>query len=148
MLNIPYRWIRIVLKTEQFPLLISFKTAFLISLFLCFNSFLHAQSRASFFGYVSDQFGNLPGATISIEGTNITTTTDVNGYYSMDVEEGEYVVNASFVMYTTSSKSITLKVGDEVETNFILETGFSIDQPVSLGSRDKPQSLLQTTGSR
>lgn len=104
-----------------------------------------AQSRATLSGYVSDNFGKLPGATVNIEGTNLSTTSDVNGFYSIDLEEGSYVVQASFVMYKLLSKSVTLKVGDEIQLNFELETGFSIDQPIALGSRDKPRSLLQTT---
>lgn len=104
-----------------------------------------AQSRATVSGYVSDQFGKLPGATVAIEGSGLVTTSDVNGFYSFELEEGEYVVSASFVMYKLLSKAVSVKVGDQVELNFLLETGFSIDQPISLGSRDKPRSLLQTT---
>ncbi|MBL4708039.1 MAG: TonB-dependent receptor [Flavobacteriales bacterium] len=104
-----------------------------------------AQSRATVSGRVLDQFGNLPGASVSIEGTNLMTTSDVNGLYSFELEEGEYVISASFVMYKLMSKSLVVKVGDDVELDFLLETGFSIDQPISLGSRDKPRSLLQTT---
>ncbi len=114
-----------------------------LQLLLAFS--INGQQRAHFFGHISDQFGILPGASISIEGTNMITTSDVNGFYSFDVEEGDYVVSASFVMYTPLSKSITLNVGDTIQLDFKLETGFSIDQPISLGSRDKPQSLLQTT---
>lgn len=48
-------------------------------------------------------------------------------------------------MYTPVSKTIIVKVGDTAKVDFILETGFSIDQPVSLGSRAKPKSLLKNT---
>lgn len=121
-----------------------FKWYFSIVFLLC-TQMLSAQSRATISGYVSDNFGMLPGANVGIEGTNISTTTDVNGFYSFDLEEGEYVIGASFVMYKLMSKSVTLKVGDEIKLDFLLEPGFSIDQPIALGSRDKPRSLLQTT---
>ncbi len=48
-------------------------------------------------------------------------------------------------MYTSISKTVTIKVGDTLKVDFLLETGFSMDQPVSLGSRAKPKSLLKNT---
>ncbi|WP_405207372.1 TonB-dependent receptor [Aquimarina sp. LLG6339-5] len=104
-----------------------------------------SQSRAIISGNVSDQFGSLPGARVSIEGTSQNTTTDVNGNYTFDVEEGEYILTAGFVMYNSVSKSTTVKVGETAQLDFVLETGFSIDQPISVGSRAKPRSLLKTT---
>ena len=112
---------------------------------LCFYLNTFAQDRATITGLVSDQFGTLPGAKISIEGTNLNTSTDVNGIYTINLEEGDYVVTANFVMYNSVSKSITVKVGETATLDFILETGFSIDQPVSLGSRAQPKSSLRTT---
>lgn len=106
---------------------------------------IYAQSRAVISGKVTDQFGNLPGARISIEGSDRNTTTDVNGNYIFNVEEGEYVLTSEFVMYTPVSKAVNLKVGDTVQVDFMLQTGFSMDQPISLGSRAKPKSLLKNT---
>ncbi|MEB3345774.1 TonB-dependent receptor [Aquimarina gracilis] len=111
----------------------------------CFGFNTFSQSRATISGNVSDQFGNLPGARISIEGTDLSATTDVNGNYSFDVDEGEYVLQAAFIMYTPVSKTAIVKVGDTIQLDFVLETGFSMDQPVSLGSRAKPTSLLKNT---
>lgn len=117
----------------------------LVVCFLFLSNASFAQSRATILGTVSDQFGNLPGARVSIEGTTQTTTTDVNGSYSFLVEEGTYVLTTQFVMYNTLSKSITVNVDEEGVLNFKLETGFSIDQPVSLGSRATPKSSLKTS---
>lgn len=114
-------------------------------LFLCFISGAFSQSRAVISGNVSDQFGNLPGARLVIEGTDKNTTTDVNGNYNFDVDEGEYIVTSEFLMYTSVSKTVLVKVGDTAKVDFVLETGFSIDQPVSLGSRAKPKSILKNT---
>ena len=114
-------------------------------LFFCVVFGVFSQSRAVITGNVSDQFGNLPGAKVFIEGTDKNTTTNINGNYSFDVDEGEYIITSGFVMYTSVSKSITVKVGDTVKVDFTLETGFSIDQPISLGSRAKPKSLLKNT---
>ena len=114
-------------------------------LFFCFSQIVSSQSRATISGNVSDQFGSLPGARVSIEGTNQDTTTDVNGNYTFNVDEGEYVITAGFVMYKSVSKTTLVKVGETAQLDFVLETGFSIDQPISLGSRAKPRSLLKTT---
>lgn len=114
-------------------------------MFFCIVFGVFSQSRAVITGNVSDQFGNLPGAKVFIEGTDKNTTTDIIGNYSFNVDEGEYVITSEFVMYTAASKSITAKVGDTIKVDFVLETGFSIDQPISLGSRAKPKSLLKNT---
>ncbi len=119
----------------------------LICLFICFfvNTTIYAQNRASVKGNISDTFGVLPGALVSVEGYETQTTTNINGDFKLDLEEGDYVITASFIMYNSKSKAISLKVGDEVRVDFHLETGFSADEPVSLGTRSKPQSALETT---
>ncbi len=121
------------------------RTYLTVLLSICFISIGFSQSRAVISGNVSDQFGNLPGARVFIEGTDQSITTDVNGNYTFGVEEGEYVITSGFVMYTSVSKTVVVKVGETVQVDFILETGFSMDQPVSLGSRAKPKSLLKNT---
>ncbi|GAA3512323.1 TonB-dependent receptor [Aquimarina addita] len=122
------------------------KTYIIAILVCCFISHKAiSQSRAILTGNVSDQFGNLPGAKVSIEGMDLQTTTDINGNYLLEVEEGEYVVTAGFVMYNSLSKSVTIKVGETINNDFVLRTGFSMDQPISIGSRGKPRSLLENT---
>ncbi|MEL6812164.1 MAG: TonB-dependent receptor [Bacteroidota bacterium] len=113
--------------------------------FLLCNMIGFGQSRAKISGNVTDQFGSLPGATVSVEGSDIKTTTDVNGQYTLEVEEGDYVITASFVMYNVNSQAVSVNVGETAIVDFVLETGFSIDQPVSLGSRAAPQSLFNTS---
>ncbi|WP_299885988.1 TonB-dependent receptor [uncultured Lacinutrix sp.] len=115
----------------------------ILSCSISFNAF--SQNRAIITGTVSDQYGILPGAKLSIEGTNYKTTTDVNGVYIFNLEEGDYIVAAEFVMYESKTNSVSVKVGDTATLDFLLETGFSIDEPVSLGSRAQPRSLLKTT---
>ena len=114
-------------------------------LILFFINICFGQDRATITGTVTDQFGSLPGAIVSIEGSTISTTTDVNGLYSIEVDEGNYVVNASFVMYNNDAKEVLVKVGDTAIIDFMLETGFSIDQPVGIGTRGQPTSSLKTS---
>lgn len=104
-----------------------------------------AQTRATISGNISDQFGSLPGATVSIEGSEVFATTDVNGNYSFSVDEGTYIINTGFVMYISQSKEVTVGVGQEAVLDFTLETGFSIDQPIAIGNRGDPASGLDTS---
>ncbi|MFC4635646.1 TonB-dependent receptor domain-containing protein [Dokdonia ponticola] len=106
---------------------------------------IQAQTRATITGTITDQFGALPGATVSIEGTTQVTTTDVNGVYEFSVDEGTYIIQAHFVMYIKDAKEVSVKVGETVQADFLLETGFSIDQPISLGTRGNPISGLDTS---
>ncbi|QRM90653.1 TonB-dependent receptor plug domain-containing protein [Lacinutrix sp. WUR7] len=112
---------------------------------LLFSFSLFSQNKAKITGTISDQFGSLPGAKVTIEGSNISTTSDVNGDYVLNIEAGDLVINVAFIMYKTATKLVSVKPGEEAILDFTLETGFSIDQPVSLGSRAKPSSLLKTT---
>ncbi len=114
-------------------------------LFYCNCQVSWSQSKAIISGNVTDQFGNLPGAKVFIDGTNKSTTTDVNGYYQFSVDKGDYIITSDFVMYTPLSKAVSVKKGDTLKVDFLLETGFSIDQPVSLGSRAQPKSSLKNT---
>ncbi|WP_397363035.1 TonB-dependent receptor domain-containing protein [Olleya sp. R77988] len=126
-------------------MVIPFKHYLTFIFFSCLSLTSFAQERATITGIVSDKFGTLPGAKVTIEGTTFNTTTDVNGSYTFKLEEGDYILTAEFVMYNSVSKSVSLKVGDTSTLDFILETGFSIDQPISLGTRAEPMSSLETT---
>ncbi len=127
------------------PLFTRYIRSLLLLFMLLAVTTIYAQTRATITGTISDQFGGLPGATVSIEGTTLVTTTDVNGMYEFSVDEGTYIINASFVMYITDSKEISVKVGETVQLDFLLQTGFSIDQPISIGTRGKPLSSLNTS---
>ncbi|KAA1247102.1 TonB-dependent receptor [Aquimarina sp. RZ0] len=119
----------------------------LTGLILLLNSFskINAQSKGSIIGNISDQFGNLPGAKISIEGLDTVVTTDIDGNYRIEIDPGNYVLTTEFIMYVTISKPAIVKAGETTTVDFLLETGFSIDQPISLGSRSVPNSSLKNT---
>ncbi len=66
-------------------------------------------------GIVTDSGGPLPGATITIKGTKISTQTDFNGKFSL-TSKGKAVLVFSFVgmetkeLYVTSSSSVNLEM--------------------------------------
>ncbi len=122
-----------------------FKTMWLLCVLMTLFATATAVSQAKIIGNVSDRFGNLPGAKIAIEGSDLIATTDINGNYSITVTPGDYVLTTDFIMYLTVSKPAIVKEGETVTVDFVLKTGFAIDQPISLGSRSGPNSSLKNT---
>jgi iron complex outermembrane recepter protein len=122
---------------------INFIALLIIQYFLCQS--IEAQTQSTITGKISDQFGVLPGAKIIIEDSNLNTTTNVNGIYTFNLEAGKYKLTASFTMYSSMSKTVILKAGETIPLDFVLETSFSIDEPISLASRGLPTSSLSTT---
>ncbi|RWY54057.1 SusC/RagA family TonB-linked outer membrane protein [Mucilaginibacter gilvus] len=52
------------------------------------------------YGKVTDESGaTLPGANIRVAGTTRGTTADVNGNYTLSLQEGTYIIQATFVGY-------------------------------------------------
>lgn len=96
-------------------------------------------------GLVSDEFGPLPGARLDIEGNETNTKTDVNGFYQLEIDPGEYTISASFIMYGALSHEVTLKVGDTTFLDFNMQSTNAIDEESSLGSRGRKLSLLDAS---
>jgi hypothetical protein len=53
-------------------------------------------------GVVSDEFGSLPGALIVIKGTNIGTTTDIDGNFEIEAKEGD-ILEITFTGFEKNS---------------------------------------------
>lgn len=83
------------------------KLLFTFSLILMMVSQAWAQSRAVT-GKVTDSGSGqgLPGVTVLVKGTQIGTSTDVNGSYSLNVPAGANTLVFSFVGYATTEKAI------------------------------------------
>ena len=50
-------------------------------------------------GTVSDASGPLPGVSVRVKGTTSGTATDINGRYTINVPDGDAVLQFSFVGY-------------------------------------------------
>lgn len=90
-------------------------------------------------GVVSDENGTpLPGATVQIEGTATGVTTDFDGNYSIDAQEGDTLL-FSYVGYT----SISLDVGASSTLDVQLKLGSALEEVVvtSLGIGRERKSL-------
>jgi len=53
-------------------------------------------------GVVTDEFGSLPGAFIVIKGTNIGTTTDIDGNFEIEAKEGD-ILEITFTGFEKNS---------------------------------------------
>jgi len=122
-------------------------------------------------GVVRDDNGALPGATVIEKGTKNGVTTDFDGAFSINVNEGSGFLNVSFVGYKTLSIAFdgNTDLGEiflaEDEDNvldeiIITQTSFAVDRktPVAvstitagviehkLGSQEFPEILKSTPG--
>lgn len=115
-----------------------------IVIFLTFINFSFAQSGMKISGNITDQFGSLPGVQVIIQGTGLSTKTDIEGNYSIDIIPGSYIISASFTTYKTVTKTVTIESDTLLKIDFVLATGFSINPSVSIDSRT-PSSILNTS---
>ncbi|TDN95082.1 TonB-linked SusC/RagA family outer membrane protein [Salegentibacter sp. 24] len=117
--------LKILLKSEK-------SQKFLSAFFLMFTTFLFAQQQ-EITGVVSDDSGlPLPGATVLVKNTSNGTTTDMDGNFSLLVENPEdKVLVVSFISYVTqeipinnqSSFQISLQPNQEA-LNEIVVVGY------------------------
>ncbi len=90
----------------------------ILGLILFFTgSVLFAQTRIS--GTVNDENGSLPGANVVVKGTSNGTTTDFDGNFSLEVNNGKGVLEISFV--GLANKSISFNAaGQAIDLGTIL----------------------------
>ena len=126
----------------------SFGTRLLCGLvaFLLIPSLAMAQ-QGQITGTVSDASSEevLPGASVLILGSEVGTSADVEGEYTISgVEPGEKTLRVSFVGYSTVERTVTLEPGGTVTADFQLEpTAKNLDEVVVTGvSAETPQAKL------
>src|SRR5690349_2674696 len=90
-------------------------------------------------GTVKDASGNpLSGASITIQGRTRGTSTIADGSFSLLVPAGTFVVNASYVGFSTAKKTVTVTNDATVTVDFVLEERGQEQAVVVLGSRSLP----------
>lgn len=105
------------------------KVFFSVLLLAFIPIFVFAQTR-TLTGTVSDTEGNtIPGVTILVVGTTSGTITDIEGKFSIDVNEGD-VLRFSYIGYKTQE----IEISDQRTLNVTLEAGsIDIDEVVAIG---------------
>ena len=119
----------------------------LLVLSLLFNAFAFAQN-ATVYGVILDkEIGNEPlaFANVMIKGTQIGTTTDDNGKYSLSVKPGSYTLVIGFLGYDTKEIDFTVVANEKKNIDYILGTsGVQLKDVVitQTVSKEKESTLL------
>ncbi len=84
---------------------------------------------------VDEKSQPLPGASVTIDGTTLGATTDVDGNYRINgVKPGTYTLTAQFVGYTALKKSVTVSGSANGQANFQVQpTAQSLNEVVVIG---------------
>lgn len=112
---------------------------FCICLSLAFS--VHSQTIS---GNVTEDGVPLIGVSVSVDGTTIGSITDLDGYYSLSLEPGEYNLTASYVGYSTVTKSVSVAAGEDVRLDFSLSSGIMVDEIVVTGTRANNRTNLES----
>lgn len=113
--------------------------------FLIFSVGAFAQS-GSITGRVSGagKTGYLAGATLRLSGSPLGTTTNANGEFSLtNVPSGKRTLVASFIGFSTVSKTVEVPAGGRISVDFTLEeSGLTTEDVVVTASR-RPEKLTE-----
>lgn len=86
----------------------------------------------------------LPGAVVMVEGLNVGTTSDVDGFYSLpNLSPGVYTIKFSYVGYQPVEKTVTVSGGRTVEENISLSEGVSLKDVQVVGAFTGEKRTLQ-----
>ena len=123
-------------------------------LFLCSGLFAQQLFSQTVSGNITDESGvPLPGANVIIEGTTTGVSTDFDGNYQIQAEQGQ-VLQFSYIGYTTQSIAVgsqdtinvSLQPDNQLEEVIVTSLGFTVvkDQQGSTSSVVNTQSVLRS----
>jgi len=120
---------------------------FLIICLITVPNNLFAQAKNTVSGKVLDETGqSIPGANVSLKDTGKNTITDENGRYVFtDVIAGNYVLEATNVGYKIYRKEISVKEGEYVVADLLLETESQSLKEVVVTGSSAPRSKLESS---
>ncbi|TCN59903.1 TonB-dependent receptor [Flavobacterium circumlabens] len=120
---------------------------FLMLCLISVPNHLFAQEKNTVSGKVFDESGQtVPGANVSLTGSDQTVTTDVNGSYLFsNVAAGTYTISATNVGYKSFGKKVTVKEGEAVVENLFLETESQNLKEVVVTGSSSPRSKLESS---
>lgn len=97
-------------------------------------------------GRVVDEEGYvLPGATITLDGTNIGTVSDVNGFFRLNaLENGNYKVKISYIGFSPEEKDVTISNNKTTAIeNITLREGILMQELVVNGLNSQYKAMSQ-----
>lgn len=97
-------------------------------------------------GTVRDVNGDpLFGASVTVAGKKLGTTTDINGNYLLNLPSGRYTIIATFVGQSAESSAITISPGTTTELNFTTKGVADLTAVIVTGTRSgNARSKLNT----
>ncbi|MBN2861821.1 MAG: TonB-dependent receptor [Bacteroidales bacterium] len=116
-----------------------------ISFFLGLSA-VHPDTGATIRGKVFDKNTgeSLPGVYV-LYGKSLGTTTDENGYYTIETEPGKLNLTFQFVGYETASRDITLTEGQVVELDIGLATKIKEIDQIVISANKTEQRIAELT---
>ncbi|MEM6829762.1 MAG: carboxypeptidase-like regulatory domain-containing protein [Bacteroidota bacterium] len=134
----------------------------LISYFAFLSFSIYYSFAGTIKGRVMDHHNEpLPGVTIKIKGTNKGGISDADGRYSIEVNEGAYVLEASFIGFETRRESVSVPGTGVVTVDFrmneavseleeVIVKGKSVTQlkreePIKVEAIDVSKTMAQST---
>ncbi|MFH7011511.1 TonB-dependent receptor [Flavobacterium sp. FlaQc-52] len=120
---------------------------FLMLCLISVPNHLLAQEKNTVSGKVFDETGQtIPGANVSLKGSDQNVITDVNGSYLFsNVAAGSYTISATNVGYKSFEKKITVKEGESVKEDLFLETESQSLKEVVVTGSSSPRSKLESS---
>lgn len=86
----------------------------------------------------------LAGATVSVEGSDVTATTDDEGRYILEVPPGTVKVRAEVTGFKIQEKTIAISAGDSVKLDFALLTVPELNETIVVVGSRTPRTNVDT----
>tara|TARA_B110000046_G_C13020863_1_gene411099 strand:- start:1695 stop:4769 length:3075 start_codon:yes stop_codon:yes gene_type:complete len=109
-----------------------FKKVLLIVVLLLIST--HAFGQITINGSISDSDGPLPGASVVVQGSNVGVTTDFDGNFSIEANQGE-ILELSYVGFKTqlikvdsSDNNISITLESDNQLDEIIVTGYGAER--------------------
>jgi TonB-linked SusC/RagA family outer membrane protein len=126
----------------------------LLSVFLLLSAWALAQNGSISGQVLDEKRQSLPGASVTIGGTTLGATTDVDGNFRITgVNAGTYTLTAQFVGYNAAKKTVTVSGSSNIRADFQLQTAAqSLNEVVVIGygtqTRKELTGSISTVSSR
>ncbi|HRH56344.1 MAG TPA: TonB-dependent receptor [Chitinophagales bacterium] len=114
----------------------------LFMLSILFPVYLFAAENNLFKGKVNDANGQpVIGASVQLKGTNLGTTTDLDGLFSFAAEQTSGTLIISYVGFNTLEKEATANVSFDI---VLIETPVNLNDVMVVGTRSLKRTAIET----
>jgi iron complex outermembrane recepter protein len=124
--------------------IITFKIKYLF-LFFVLASFKTIAQNGIITGTVKDGTGAaLEGASVTAQPSRIGTRTGADGSYTLSLAAGSYTITSSFSGKVSDQKKITVKTGESIAQDFVLQNTGDLTGVMVVGSRSLRRVSTET----